>query len=97
MELFRRAVELDPNFSVALNNLGATYNALTEYEKAIKVLQRALRLQPDYAEAHYDLGVAYEGQRRNIPRIPSPLSSRRFAWLQISIKQPIALEWLITN
>src|SRR5215471_16770688 len=60
LELFGRAVQLDPAFVVALNNLGATYNVLGQYDKAVTVLNRALRGQPNFTEAYYELGVAYE-------------------------------------
>jgi len=65
VELFRRAIEQNPNLAVAYNNLGATYNALGRHQEALEVLQNAVNIQPDYAEAHYDLGVAYNNLGRN--------------------------------
>src|SRR6185436_16794575 len=59
VQLFKRAIEIDPEFAAAYNNLGAAYNALGRYQEAVVVLSSALRQRPDYAEAHYGLGVAY--------------------------------------
>lgn len=63
-EAFKRAIEHDPNFILAYNNLGATYNALGCHSEAIKVLQKALSIQPDHAGSHFELGVALDRSHR---------------------------------
>jgi TolB-like protein/Flp pilus assembly protein TadD len=66
-QLFERAIELDPNFALAL----AWYSQLQSWivhtfdptperrEKARTLAERALRLQPDLPEAHLAAGYSY--------------------------------------
>jgi tetratricopeptide (TPR) repeat protein len=66
-QLFERAIELDPNFALAI----ARYSQLeswivhtfdptaTRREKARTLAERALQLQPDLPEAHLARGVSY--------------------------------------
>src|SRR5262249_16667404 len=66
-QLFERAIELDPNFAVAI----ARYSQLESWivhtfdptparrEKARSLAERALQLQPDLPEAHLALGISY--------------------------------------
>src|SRR6201981_2240807 len=66
-QLFERAIELDPNFALAI----ARYSQLESWilhtfdptqarrEKARALAERALQLQPDLPEAHLARGVAY--------------------------------------
>jgi TolB-like protein/Flp pilus assembly protein TadD len=69
--LYRRAVELDPEFALAHARLGAAigeYNWMTandpaEWERARASVQRALDLDPDLPEAHQALGQLYYTQR----------------------------------
>jgi len=66
-QLFERALDLDPNFALAL----ARYSQLESWivhtfdptparrEKALALAERALRLQPDLPEAHLARGISY--------------------------------------
>jgi len=66
-QLYQRAIELDPNFALAL----ARYSQLESWmlriheapsehrEKARTLAERALQLQPDLPEAHLALGFSY--------------------------------------
>jgi TolB-like protein/Tfp pilus assembly protein PilF len=66
-QLYERAVELDPNFALAI----ARYSQLESWlvrdvdrsperrQKARDLAERALQLQPDLAEAHLALGFSY--------------------------------------
>ena len=66
-QLFERAVELDPNFALAI----ARYSQLESWivhtfdptparrEKARALAERALQLQPDLPEAHLARGISY--------------------------------------
>ena len=49
-----------PNDSLLCNISGACYSALDHNDAAIKCFERATKLQPDYAEAHFNLGVAFQ-------------------------------------
>ena len=58
---FKKALELNPSFSPARNNLGAAYLALKDYQAAITTLEEVLE-DDLYATPHYPmtlLGQAY--------------------------------------
>ncbi len=56
---FQRALQLDPDHLVALENLGSAYRQQKQWADAKKTLQHALALKPDDAEANYSLGMVY--------------------------------------
>src|SRR4029079_14813827 len=66
-QLYQRAVELDPNFALALARYSQleswmvrTHEGTSEHrDKARSLAERALQLQPDLAEAHLALGFSY--------------------------------------
>lgn len=55
---YQQALRLRPNYSEALNNLGAVYYAKKDYGKAIRYYRKALRLKPSAAVLS-NLGTAY--------------------------------------
>ncbi|HEX3419960.1 MAG TPA: hypothetical protein VHT01_01900 [Candidatus Udaeobacter sp.] len=66
-QLYQRAIELDPNFALALARYSQleswmvrTHDAASNHrEKARTLAERALQLQPDLPEAHLALGFSY--------------------------------------
>src|SRR6478736_6805643 len=66
-QLYARAIELDPNFALALARYSQleswmlrTHDATSEHrDKARSLAERALQLQPDLPEAHLALGFSY--------------------------------------
>src|SRR5881392_1945065 len=66
-QLYQRAVDLDPNFALALARysqleswMARTHDASSDHrEKARTLAERALQLQPDLPEAHLALGFSY--------------------------------------
>ena len=66
-QLYQRAIDLDPNFALALARYSQleswmlrTHDASSEHrEKARTLAERALQLQPDLPEAHLALGFSY--------------------------------------
>jgi TolB-like protein/Tfp pilus assembly protein PilF len=66
-QLYQRAIELDPNFALALARysqleswMQRTHDASSDHrEKARTLAERALQLQPDLPEAHLALGFSY--------------------------------------
>jgi TolB-like protein/Tfp pilus assembly protein PilF len=66
-QLYERAIELDPNFALALARYSQleswmlrTHDASSEHrQKARTLAERALQLQPDLPEAHLALGFSY--------------------------------------
>src|SRR5215467_8209052 len=66
-QLYQRAIELDPNFALAIARYSQleswmlrTHDASSEHrEKARTLAARALELQPDLPEAHLAMGFSY--------------------------------------
>jgi len=59
IEHFERALQIDPDHSVALQNLGNAYRQKKDWPQAKRALEKALSLNPDDAEANYNLGMVY--------------------------------------
>jgi len=56
---FKKALDLSPNYMLAVFNLGLAHAALGHDEESIKYLKRTLELDPTNFTAAFDLGVAY--------------------------------------
>ncbi len=58
---YLQALEIEPNFSVALRGLGRTYTRVGKDEKAVKILERAVVMSagPPKGEAYFLLAKAY--------------------------------------
>ncbi len=54
MAQFKQALEADPTYAGAYNNLGITYERLGR-EEAQAQYERAIRLRPDFTHAHFNL------------------------------------------
>jgi tetratricopeptide (TPR) repeat protein len=62
---FRKAYELNPEDKEVLNAIGIIYLLKFEdYPKAIDFFQKAVNIDPDFAEAHNNLGFAYEKSKK---------------------------------
>ena len=58
--LFRQAIDLEPNMSAALTNLGNLVYRQGELDEARKLYERALEHDPMQAEARYNLANLYQ-------------------------------------
>ncbi len=58
--IYERALELDPDSTGALVNLGTVYFNARRYPAAERHYKRALEVDPDYALAHFNLGNLYD-------------------------------------
>jgi len=56
-EHLQKALQIDPNFVQAHNNLGASYIQLNQYESAITEFHRAIELDPKIQETYRNLGL----------------------------------------
>lgn len=56
---FKKALELDPNYADAHNNLGTVYKANGLWEKALEEFKQATLSNPDHALAHLNLAIVY--------------------------------------
>jgi len=57
--LFQKALAIDPEHPVALQNLGNAYRQKKDWDAARKTLQHALALNPEDAESNYGLGMVF--------------------------------------
>jgi Flp pilus assembly protein TadD len=68
---WERAVELDPTYAAAWNNLGIGYEQLGQFDRARDAYDRALREEPgnSYIRSNYDLfREIYDRQNRRRDR-----------------------------
>ena len=56
---FDEAIRLNPNLADAYTNRGASYNALGQYQRAIRDLDEAINLNPEMAMAYNNRGNSY--------------------------------------
>jgi len=56
---FKKSLEIDANYSVALNNLGNAYRQAKDWDAAQKAFERALQLDVQDPEANYGVGMVY--------------------------------------
>lgn len=63
-DLYRQAVELEPNNSGLYNNWGVVLRRQGDLKGAIRAYQRALELDPNLDAAYLNLGLAYLVERR---------------------------------
>ena len=59
LELFSKAIELNPEDAAAYYNRGNSYAELKQYEKAIEDYSRAIALNPEDAAAYINRGNSY--------------------------------------
>ena len=55
---FQKALEINPNYAEAHNNLGNALLQKGQVDEAMAQYQKALEINPNYAEAHNNLGDA---------------------------------------
>lgn len=60
----RRAVDLHPNFGLALNELGVQYLRKGQLDKAADALTKVLRISPDAAEPSLNYGIVLLQQKK---------------------------------
>ena len=58
LALCLKALELEPDYAEAHNNLGITLKSQSKLDAAVAAYRKAVELKPDYAEAHSNLGNA---------------------------------------
>ena len=56
---FQQALRLNPNYLIALDNLGNAYRQQKQWDDARRTLERAVAAGPRDPEAHYSLGMVF--------------------------------------
>ncbi len=64
MKLYQKAIELDPAYPVAYNDLGVIYESKGMDERALESYLKALKIDPYYLSAYTNLALFYEGKRQ---------------------------------
>jgi len=59
IKLLEKALMLDANSYLALNNLANAHEKLAQFEKAIHCYEQVIALEPNLSEVHYNLGTVY--------------------------------------
>ncbi len=54
--LYRKAIDLNPNYAIAHSNLGNIWKEIGKLKEAELSYRKAIEIKPDYADAHYNLG-----------------------------------------
>lgn len=57
IELYKKAVEINPRFVFAVNGLGMSYAALKDDEKAVQYFEEAIKLEPENPPGYFNLAV----------------------------------------
>jgi len=55
---FRKAIEIQPNYSEGNNSLGVALAGQGDWEGAINSYRAAIRIQPNYPEAHFNVALS---------------------------------------
>jgi tetratricopeptide (TPR) repeat protein len=61
---YERALEINPGYAEACNNLGHALMQKGRVDEAILHFQKAVAIRPEYAKAHYNLGHALMQKER---------------------------------
>jgi tetratricopeptide (TPR) repeat protein len=56
---FQKALQLSPDHSIALINLGSAFRQMKRWDDARKIYEHALAVNPNNADANYGLGMVY--------------------------------------
>jgi len=64
IEPYQKALQLEPQNPIILNNLCGAYGNSGRYDEAVKSCQEAIQLKPDLAEAYNNLGWSYRQMGR---------------------------------
>ena len=59
-ELYNKILEVNPNYSLAINNLGVIFEQIEDHQKAIDCYKKAIEINSSFPDAHNNLGVIFK-------------------------------------
>ncbi len=62
MTLYQKAINIDPSYAVAYNDLGVIFEAKGFLDRAEECYQKAINIDPDYLSAYSNLALFYENK-----------------------------------
>lgn len=65
---YEKALLLKPDLAEAVFNIGVLYSRLGRADDALRLYLRLIRNHPDNSQAHYNLAVLYDNQKKNNER-----------------------------
>lgn len=63
-ELYKKAIEVYPYYSVSFSNLGNAYSDLHRYDEAVEQYRKAVKISPDFAAAYSNMADALMHQKK---------------------------------
>jgi len=64
LEYFNMALDANPKYAPAWNNIGVVYRSMRKDDDAIKAYEKAVKLDPRYKQAWFNMGFAYREKGR---------------------------------
>ena len=65
IDCYKKAIDFNPNYACAYNDLGIVYFYLNQPEKAIEQFEKAIEIDPNYLGAYTNLALTYENLGNN--------------------------------
>ncbi|MFX0140041.1 MAG: tetratricopeptide repeat protein, partial [Candidatus Hodarchaeota archaeon] len=59
LDCFEKAIEIDPQFKEAWNDMSSAYKGLENYQKAIECCEKAIEIDPKHINSWFNMGIAY--------------------------------------
>lgn len=64
VELYKKAIEVYPYYSVTFSNLGNAYSDLHRFDEAVEQYRKAVKISPDFAAAYSNMADALMHQKK---------------------------------
>lgn len=58
-QYYDKVLEYHPDNVIAINNIGATYMELKDYENAVSYMEKAIKIDDSYCNSYYGLALCY--------------------------------------
>jgi len=57
IDWYKKALDLDPQYEIALANMGNCYAELKQYDEALKIYQKILQINPNNQQARSNIEI----------------------------------------